>query len=109
MTVSLLFVVLGSFLDAAAMRLVLVPTVQALGIDPGCFGVVVVPNVTIGLVPPPYGLLLFALSALAKIPLGEIAGGTLALIGALIAAPALLVAFAGLGLWLPQALGYGAR
>lgn len=112
-TVNLLFLVLGSFLDAATMLLVLVPvllpTVQALGIDPVYFGVVIVLNVTIGLVTPPYGLLLFVLSALAKIPLREIVGETWALIGALIAALALVVAFPGLVLWLPQALGYGAR
>ena len=71
-----MFLVLGCFIDATTMLLVLVPvllpTVAALGIDPVYFGVVIVFNITIGLVTPPYGLLLFVLAALTRIPLGEI-------------------------------------
>jgi len=108
--VNLLFLVLGCFLDATTMLLVLVPvllpTVVALGIDPVYFGVVIVFNITIGLVTPPYGLLLFVLSALTRIPLGEIIRESWALIGSMLAALALLVAFPGLVMWLPRVLGY---
>src|SRR5256714_13686752 len=62
-TVNLGFLVLGCLIDATTMLLVLVPvllpSVAALGIDPVYFGVVIVVNITIGLVTPPYGLLLF--------------------------------------------------
>jgi TRAP-type C4-dicarboxylate transport system permease large subunit len=85
---------------------VLLPTVAALGIDPVYFGVVIVFNITIGLVTPPYGLLLFVLSALTRIPLGEIIRECWALIGSMLVALALLVAFPGLVTWLPRALGY---
>lgn len=108
--VNVIFLVLGGFIDATTMLLVLVPvllpTVAALGIDPVYFGVVIVFNVTIGLVTPPYGLLLFVLSALTKIPLGEIIRECWALIGSMVAALALIVAFPGLVLWLPRVLGY---
>jgi tripartite ATP-independent transporter DctM subunit len=108
--VNLCFLVLGCFLDAATMLLVIVPvllpSVAALGIDPVYFGVIIVLNITIGLVTPPYGLLLFVLSALTKIPLGEIIRETWALIGSMIAALALLVVFPGLVMWLPRVLGY---
>jgi C4-dicarboxylate transporter DctM subunit len=108
--VNLVFLVLGCFLDAATMLLVLVPvllpTVAALGIDPVYFGVLIVFNITIGLVTPPYGLLLFVLAALTKIPLREIIRECWALIGAMVAALALLVAFPPLVTWLPRALGY---
>ena len=94
--VNLLFLVLGCFLDATTMLLVLVPvllpTVAALGIDLVYFGVVIVFNIIIGLVTPPYGLLLFVLSALTRIPLGEIIRECWALIGSMIVALALLVA-----------------
>jgi len=63
-------------------------------------------NITIGLVTPPYGLLLFVLSALTRIPLGEIIRESWALIGSMAAALALLVAFPGLVMWLPRVLGY---
>ncbi len=108
--VNLCFLVLGCFLDAATMLLVIVPvllpSVAALGIDPVYFGVIIVFNITIGLVTPPYGLLLFVLSALTKIPLGEIIRETWALIGSMIAALALLVVFPSLVMWLPRLLGY---
>ena len=109
-TINVVFLVLGCFIDATTMLLVLVPVllpaVAALGIDPVYFGVVVVINVTIGLVTPPYGLLLFVLSALTKIPLGEIVRECWALIGSMIGVLALLVAFPGLVTWLPRMLGY---
>jgi C4-dicarboxylate transporter, DctM subunit len=108
--VNLTFLLLGCFIDATTMLLVLVPvllpTVAALGIDPVYFGVIIVFNVTIGLVTPPYGLLLFVLSALTRIPLKEIIRETWGLIGGMIAALALLVAFPALVMWLPRTLGY---
>ena len=41
---------------------VLIPTAQALGIDMVHFGVVVVVNIMLGLITPPYGLLLFIMT-----------------------------------------------
>jgi C4-dicarboxylate transporter DctM subunit len=108
--VNVVFLVLGCFIDATTMLLVLVPvllpTVKALGIDPVYFGVVIVFNITIGLVTPPYGLLLFVLAALTKIPLREIIRECWGLIGSMVAALALMVAFPGLVMWLPRVLGY---
>jgi len=108
--VNLVFLILGCIIDATTMLLVLVPvllpSVAALGIDPVYFGVVIVINITIGLVTPPYGLLLFVLAALTKIPLREIVRESWGLIGALVASLALMVAFPGLVLWLPRVFGY---
>jgi tripartite ATP-independent transporter DctM subunit len=108
--VNLCFLVLGSFIDATTMLLVLVPVllpaVAALGIDPVYFGVIIVFNITIGLVTPPYGLLLFVLSGLTRIPLLEIVRETWALIGSMLVALALLVAFPDLVMALPRLLGY---
>jgi tripartite ATP-independent transporter DctM subunit len=109
-TVNLVFLVLGCLIDATTMLLVLVPvllpSVAALGIDPVYFGVVIVVNITIGLVTPPYGLLLFVLAALTRIPLREIIRECWGLIGSLIAALALMVAFPSVVMWLPRVLGY---
>ncbi len=109
-TVNIVFLVLGCLIDATTMLLVLVPvllpSVAALGIDPVYFGVVIVVNITIGLVTPPYGLLLFVLAALTRIPLREIIAECWGLIGSLVAALALMVAFPGIVMWLPRVLGY---
>ena len=51
---------------------IFIPTAKALGIDLVHFGVVVVVNIMIGLLTPPYGLLLFVLANMTKQPLGAI-------------------------------------
>jgi TRAP-type C4-dicarboxylate transport system permease large subunit len=110
LTVNVLFLLLGALLDATTLLLVLVPvllpTVAALGIDPVYFGVVIIFNITIGLTIPPHGLLLFVLAALTKIPLREIFRESWGLVGALVACLFTLVAFPGIVMWLPRALGY---
>ncbi len=50
---------------------VLIPTAQALGIDLVHFGVMCVVNIMIGLVTPPYGLLLFMMNKIADVPLRD--------------------------------------
>ena len=58
-----MLLLLGCVLEGTAILLIMVPvfipTAQALGIDLVHFGVVVVVNIMIGLITPPYGLLLF--------------------------------------------------
>ena len=65
-----LLLILGCFLEGTTILLVIVPvllpTAQALGIDPVHFGVVVVVNIMIGLITPPYGLLLFMMVKIAR-------------------------------------------
>jgi C4-dicarboxylate transporter DctM subunit len=74
--VNVMFLLLGTVLDAAVMLLVfvpvLLPTVKALGIDLVHFGVVVIVNFMIAIISPPYGLILFVLSSLSKVPMREI-------------------------------------
>jgi TRAP-type C4-dicarboxylate transport system permease large subunit len=63
---NLLLLVAGMFLDTIVIVLLatplLMPAVQAFGVDPVQFGVVMVLNLMIGLMTPPVGLLLFVLS-----------------------------------------------
>lgn len=76
LVVNLFFLILGCFLDGSVMMLVfvplLIPSVRALGIDLTYFGIVVTLNFMIGLITPPYGLLLFVMSSLTRVPLMEI-------------------------------------
>lgn len=71
--VNVLFLVLGCFLDTTIMLLVLVPillpTAKLLGIDLVHLGVVLAVNMMIGLVTPPFGMLLFVINALAGVSL----------------------------------------
>ncbi|MET0443596.1 MAG: TRAP transporter large permease [Pseudorhodoplanes sp.] len=74
--VNVLFLLLGTVLDGAVMLLVfvpvLLPAVKALNIDLVHFGVVVIVNFMIAIISPPYGLILFILSSLTKVPMREI-------------------------------------
>ncbi|HVJ25746.1 MAG TPA: TRAP transporter large permease, partial [Burkholderiales bacterium] len=67
---------LGCFLEGTTILLIIVPvllpTAAALGIDPVHFGVVAVVNIMIGLITPPYGLLLFMMVKIAEVPLREL-------------------------------------
>ena len=52
---------------------ILLPIVQAVGVDPIHFGVIMVVNLAIGFVTPPIGVNLFVASSLTDIPLMDIA------------------------------------
>ncbi len=108
--VNALFLVLGCFLDVSVMLLVfvpmLIPAARLLGIDLVHFGVVVVVNMMIGLVTPPFGMLLFVTNALTGIPLKDMVREGLPFTALLIVALLLLTLFPQIVLWLPQAMGY---
>ena len=108
--VNALFLLLGCFLDVSVLLLVfvpmLLPAVDLLGIDKVHFGVLVVLNMMIGLIHPPFGMLLFVTKALTGIPImAMVREGWLFLLMLL----ALLIAmtlFPSIVLWLPMQMGY---
>ncbi len=110
LAVNLLLLLLGCVLDATTIILVIVPlfipTCRELGIDLVQFGVVVVVNCMIGLITPPYGVLLFVINATTGIPLRDIIREIWLFIAVLIVALAAMVLFPELVLWLPRQVGY---
>lgn len=110
LAVNILVLLLGCVLDATVIILVIVPlfipTCTALGIDLVHFGVLVVVNAMIGLITPPYGILLFVISAITQIPLREIIGEIWGFLAVLIAALLLMILFPDIVLWLPHVMGY---
>ena len=110
LAVALFFLVLGCFLDGSVMMLVfvplLIPSARALGIDLTYFGIIVTLNFMIGLITPPYGLLLFVMSSLTRVPLMEIVREVWVFVLALGVLLALLIWFPQITLFLPHAFGY---
>ena len=108
--VNLLILALGCVLDATTIILVIVPlfipTCEALGIDLVHFGVLVVVNSMIGLITPPYGILLFVINAVTDIPLREIISEIWAFLAVLIFALVIMMLMPDLVLWLPRMFGY---
>lgn len=110
LTVALLFLLLGAVFDTLLMLLVMVPilmpSVHALGVDPVHFGVVVIIDMMIGLITPPYGELLFLLSGTSRIPLAELVQEIWPFIITLAVALLVVVLFPDLVLFIPRAAGY---
>jgi C4-dicarboxylate transporter, DctM subunit len=108
--VNVLLLVLGCLLEGTTILLVIVPifipTAKALGIDLVHFGVVVVVNIMIGLLTPPYGLLLFVIASMTKQPLWAIVREAAPFILAAIAVLAFITIVPEAVLWLPRLIGY---
>ncbi|WDR02047.1 TRAP transporter large permease [Devosia algicola] len=109
LVINILYLVLGCFLDVSTIMLVItplfIPTAAALGIDLHHFGIVVVFNMMIGLITPPYGILLFIIKALNGIPLGEMIREIWLFVGVLIALLMVITYWPDLSLWLPRYAG----
>jgi tripartite ATP-independent transporter DctM subunit len=107
---NLLLLILGCLLEGTTILLVVVPvllpTAQALGIDPVHFGVVAVLNIMLGLITPPYGLLLFVMVRIAEVPLRDLVRDTMPFLFVMVAALALVILLPDLVLYLPRVFGY---
>jgi tripartite ATP-independent transporter DctM subunit len=107
---NLLLLVLGCLLEGTTILLiivpVLIPTAKALGLDMVHFGVVAVFNIMLGLITPPYGLLLFIMKQIAEVPLAALVRETLPFTFAMIGTLGLITYIPSLVLWLPRLLGY---
>ena len=108
--VNVLLLILGCFLEGTTIILVilpvLLPTAQALGIDPVHFGVMAIVNIMLGLVTPPYGLLLFMMNKIADVPLRDIVREVMPFLYVMIGALALITLVPDFVLYLPRLFGY---
>ncbi|MEC9346631.1 MAG: TRAP transporter large permease [Pseudomonadota bacterium] len=109
--VNVVLLVLGCLLEGITILLVIVPIfvpmAGALGIDMVHFGVIVVVNLMIGLITPPYGLLLFVVANISRAPLLSVIRDLLPFLAVMIGALAFITFVPEAVLWLPRALGYG--
>jgi len=100
--------ILGMFVDGVAMILLTVPVVfpvaMALKIDPIALGIMITLNVETGVVTPPVGLNLFAVSGTSKIALPQVVKGTIPFFIGDLTVLLLVIFFPGLATWLPDLL-----
>jgi C4-dicarboxylate transporter DctM subunit len=110
LVVNVLLLILGCFLEGTTIILVilpvLIPTAHALGIDLVHFGVICVVNIMIGLVTPPYGLLLFMMNKIADVPLRDMVREVMPFLYVMIGALAVMTLVPSTVLFLPRLLGY---
>lgn len=103
---TLVLLVLGSFLDGVALMLlttpIFLPIAVQLGYSPIWFGIFLVRTMEIGFVHPPLGLNIYVIQGLAKdLSLGTIFRGIVPFLAADFLHLALLIAVPALALWLP--------
>lgn len=107
--VNLILLVLGMFMDMAPLILImtpiLLPIVQDLGMDPVQFGVVLILNLSIGLITPPVGSSLFVGSAIGGIAIEKVAKSLLPFYVSMIVVLLLTTFVSALVMWLPGLLG----
>jgi C4-dicarboxylate transporter DctM subunit len=100
--------ILGCLVDGVAMVLLTVPVVfpvaMALKIDPIQLGIIITLNVETGVVTPPVGLNLFAVSGTSKIPLTQVLKGTIPFFVGDLTVLVLCMLFPGISTWLPNLL-----
>jgi tripartite ATP-independent transporter DctM subunit len=108
--VNITLLLLGCLLEGTTILLivipVLIPTAQALGVDLVHFGIVAVVNIMLGLITPPYGLLLFIMTNIAGVPLRSLVSDILPFLAVLLGALALITFVPETVLFLPRLFGY---
>lgn len=106
--ISAFVLVLGCFMDAVAIVVLLSPimltVLHQLNIDPVFFGVLLVVNVCIGALTPPVGTCLFVASKIGKVSLAKTAKAVLPMVGIAVVLLALCIIFPNLVMGLPNLL-----
>jgi C4-dicarboxylate transporter DctM subunit len=108
-SISVLYVILGMFLDGLSITVltvpVLYPLMPALGIDVVVFGVILMMFIETALLTPPVGLNLFMIKAITGDTLWPIVKGNLPFAAILLISALILFVFPEIALWLPKILG----
>jgi tripartite ATP-independent transporter DctM subunit len=105
-----MLLVVGMLIESNAAYIMLVPLFAPMalsyGIDPLFFGFLFMYNLVVGMMTPPVGVLLFVMSGITRVPIGVLTREVLPFVALQFAVLGLCVAFPGLVLWLPRAMGY---
>jgi C4-dicarboxylate transporter DctM subunit len=108
LALNVMMIILGMFLDAIAVMLIVTPIVlpvlSTLGIDPVHFGIVLIVNMEIAFLTPPIGLNLFVLSSIAKAPMSEAVRGMVPFVIIMAVFLILITYIPEISLWLPNLL-----
>jgi len=104
--INIILLILGCFMEVISIMLltipIFMPLIDKIGIDPVHFGVVMTLNLMIGLLTPPVGMVLYAVSSVAKIPLWDLAYELRWYIIAIMASLGLITYIPPLVTWIPN-------
>ena len=111
LAVMAVIIVLGMFLETISIILIttpiVLPVIDALGIDPVWYGVMLMINLELALITPPVGMNLFVIKGISGASMREVIAGTWPYVLLMLIGLAVVVMWPPLVLWLPQTMGYG--
>lgn len=106
---NIFLLIVGTFMDMAPALLIFtpifLPIVQALGMTPVQFGVMIVMNLSVGTITPPVGNVLFIGCSVAKLEVEDVLKKLLPFFAAIFAALLFVTYVPTISLWLPTILG----
>lgn len=109
LVLNVILLLLGTFLEAPPVILVLVPVLMPIaaqyGIDPVHLGVIMILNLMIGSLTPPVGAVLFVVGSITRQPMGVVFRGVLPFLVPLVAVLLLLTVFPQIVTIVPDLLG----
>lgn len=101
-----IFLIIGCFMDTTAAVILLapiiMPIIKGLGINPIYFGVLMVLSLMVGIITPPFGICLFVVSGVAKLPVRAVTMEAVKYIPAMLLVILLILAFPQLVLFIPD-------
>lgn len=108
--VAVMLLVVGMFLESNAAYIMLVPLFHPIalqyGIDPLHFGFLFVLNLVIGMLTPPVGVVLFVVTGITGVKMGELVRESWPFIAVMYAVLILCMLVPGVVTWLPERMGY---
>lgn len=106
--INLILLFVGTFIDTISALVIftplLLPLAMSVGVDPIHFGIILAVNLTIGMITPPVGVVLFVTTAIAKLTIREMMRDLTPMIGVLIVALAITTYWRAMVMWIPNLL-----
>jgi tripartite ATP-independent transporter DctM subunit len=106
MCINVMLLILGTMMDMAPLILILtpilLPVVKSIGVDPVHFGMIMMVNLSIGLLTPPVGALLFVGSAVGKVTIENLVRALMPFFGVLLFVLMVVTYVPAVSLWLPN-------
>ncbi|PMR77510.1 TRAP transporter large permease [Billgrantia endophytica] len=104
------FLLIGCFMSVLESILIftpiVVPAALAAGLDPIHFGLVMVITLSVGVITPPFGTVLFLMVGITRLRFGQVVMAVLPFLLPILGSILLLITIPGLATWLPRMMGY---
>ena len=106
--INLILLILGCFMEGISAILIttplLLPIAVQVGVDPVHFGIIMIINLTLGLLTPPMGISLFIISSIAKVPVTDVVRNVIPMLIVLIVLLLVITFVPGFAMALPNYL-----